>query len=157
MATANKFGGVGRGQYGPGLKVVYTGPFFQRDPAKAFRENAREFIGEALRNAQAAGEAAAPVASGDYLAALQQGWRLKSVQTGKAWQVTGVVSLRTLRHPWRPRSGVFNKGGRVVGSGFSGWFNYAGKVEQRHHPMRRAKSTLYRARAHNRDLLRGLG
>lgn len=148
MPTPNRAGGVGRSQYGPGLKVLYTGPFFERDPAKTFRQNGKAFIDAVVDDAYQTALDAAPVHRGFYRAALRRQYGGVKPGSRRRWEVTGVVSLAKLAAPWpgnrRPKGIRGDK------------YNYAGHVEARYHVFRKARSRIYSARRHNIDLLRGL-
>lgn len=157
MPTPNRAGGVGRGQYGPGLKLFYQGPFFERDPAKTVRQNIRVYVGDVLEYAYQTAVAAAPEVSGDYLWALRKDNPRMHSLTGRKWAVTGVISMRRLSHPWHdPKHHSkhwYTKGRTTLGVRSGGGFNYAGKVERKYHVFRKARSTLYSARKHNPEIL----
>lgn len=163
MPTPNRAGGVGRSQYGPGLKVLYQGPFFKQDPAKTFRQNRHDFIVDVMDYAYEVAVRAAPESSGDYIHALRRNdepaLRFANLR-GRKWAVTGILSMRKLAHPWHNPDHHsrhwYTKGRRGVGVRSGGYFNYAGKVERKYHVFRKARSAVYSARKHNADLLRNL-
>lgn len=145
--------------YGPSLKMRYSGPFFEHDPAKTFRENGRDYIIAVMTDAADTAENMAPRVSGDYARAIAKA-RAKSL-TGRRWIATSVLTTYGLHHDWGvafSRRGYAAAGRTRVYRPGTGKFNYAGKVERRHHVFRRAKSTVYRARhvAKERQMLRGL-
>lgn len=145
--------------YGPSVKVWYTGPFFDDDPAKTFRENGRDYISAVMDHAADTAESLAPRVSGDYARAVAKA-RARSLVGGK-WIATSVLSTYGLHHEWGhafSRRGYAAAGKTRVYRPGSGLFNYAGKVERKYHVFRKAKSTVYRARhiAKERAMLKGL-
>lgn len=128
--------------HGPGVKLLYTGPFFKNDPRKTFRRNAREFIEEAQKDAQRMAMSNLPPSrSGVFRNAVLGGNRMQSLG-GKKWQLTGVMTAADVLASW--------------GNGPRGKFNYAGIVNKRYKTFSRARRQLYRIKGRNKDLLRGI-
>jgi hypothetical protein len=123
--------------------VKYQGPFFMHDPGKTFAQNAHDFVEQITTEAETqAFIFASPARKSGTLESFIHG-RVESV-TGKPWAYVGIVSTYGLgRDKW-------------PGGPFNGFFNYAGKVNERVGFMQRARQSLIDARAANADLLKGI-
>jgi hypothetical protein len=126
--------------------VDMTGPFFQRDPVKTWRENVKDFMDEVAALGEA--EVKAQLKSGEGRRAPIHGvtparvsayvvGRTKSL-TGKRWGVTAVVSVRP-----------FTMGRKEAISIMAA----AAEIEKREHVFRTATARIKRAKT---NLLKGL-
>lgn len=88
-----------RSKYGPSIE--YSGPFFEKDIRKTFRQNARDLVSAIAEDGEAMVKADLTPGhgrlTGDYAEAVQG--RVKSL-SGKKWALTAVVtSTRHLQMP----------------------------------------------------------
>lgn len=128
------------------LRVDFGGPFFERDPAKTFRANVRDFMdavategGKDVRSQIDAKRGAMPQSTG-HTAAHVRG-RTSSL-AGKRWMVTAVVSMDT-------RGMTRAQAIRTQAA--------ASSVEERFHPFRRTTAAVRRGRAiQTANLLKGI-
>jgi hypothetical protein len=120
--------------------IVLSGPFFERDPRKTFRQNIRDFMDKVAATGEADVKAHYPVGpTGDGRAGVVG--RTSSL-AGKRWAVTAVIS-ETHVYPWK-------NGGPKQYRG--------GKTEARVHMFRNARSDLLRLRSQMQaDLMKGIG
>lgn len=120
------------------VKVTYDGPFFRNDPSRTFRENVHDFMDEVTRSAaQVVLASGLPRKSGRLIQGVQGGAEgLK----GQEWRRTGAVQT-SAKAPWASK-------GRE--------FSYAKRSPQAVKAFKAGKRHVYRARANNRELLKGL-
>ncbi len=120
------------------LGVEFSGPFFERDPGRTFRQNARALLEGMAREGQEAIRREVPVRTGAFRAGVIG--RIRAL-TGKPWQLTGVISAQHVE-PW-PGGGQKEYRG--------------GKIEVQRHMFRRTTSALRTSRAAAvADLAKGL-
>lgn len=128
------------------LRVDFKGPFFERDPAKTFRQNVRDFLDAVVAEGEKdvrlqieAKRGSMPHYTG-HTAAHVRG-RTKSL-AGKRWMVTGVVSMDT-------RDMTRAQAIRTQAA--------ASSIEGRFHPFRRTVGRIKRARGVSIErLMRGI-
>lgn len=128
------------------FQIMLEGPFFERDPAKTFRQNARRLMdslaseGEADVRSQIAGQAGSMPHYTGWTADTVQG-RTSSL-TGRRWALSLVISANT--------AGMDRKDAiRTKAAGAS--------IERRWHPFRKTARAMRRSRALLvADLTRGL-
>jgi hypothetical protein len=122
--------------------VTFSGPFFETDIGKTFRQNVRMMLEGMAREGEGAIKSALPHKSGDTAAGVVG--RVHSL-TGKPWALTAVISQSRV-FPW-----VNHRSGR-------GQAEYrGGRLEARQHQFRRVTTALRRARAVAvADLTRGM-
>lgn len=128
--------------------IKMTGPFFQGDPGKKFKDNVREFMGALA--AEGEKDVRGQLASGEGgRASLRLGLgrvsqhvvgRTKAL-TGKQWKATAVVSV--------------NNTGLAKGQAIR-LMAAASLLESRGHAFRKTRGRLTRASAANIDMLKGL-
>jgi hypothetical protein len=127
-----------------GVEVQLVGPFFEVDPSKTFRQNARVMLDAIAEEGERAVKARAPFytgSRGDPTAHIRTDivGRTKSL-SGKPWALTAVVSsLFHMRH---------TQNGKHYG--------YGGKLERKYRFFRRGIATVRTKRRDAEKLLRGL-
>ena len=132
-----------------GSQISLSGPFFERDPRKTFRQNARVMMqrieeeGEGdVRQQMEAGESGRAEISHDMGRVSQHVVGRVVSLTGKPWQVTAVISVNN--SGFSPAEGI-------------ALMAAASRVESETHAFRRTTNRLRRARAVNAaELLKGI-
>lgn len=132
--------------------IDLSGPFFEKDPAKTFRQNVRVMLAalaeegeEDVKGALRLGQfGRAPISAGVTPARVADHvkGRVRSLK-GKPWAMNAVVSVNN--------SGLSQRQGKALMAA-------ASKLEGQTHAFRRTTSRLKRSRKINeRELLKGLG
>lgn len=129
--------------------IDLSGPFFQKDPAKTFRQNVRVMMDAVAAEGEADVKAQLVVGNADRLPISHIGdhvsehvvGRTRSLR-GKRWAVTAVVSVNN--SGWTPRQGV-------------ALMAAASRVEGQVHAFRKTKNRIGRSRKTNMsELLKGI-